>query len=391
MRPACPAIAHRATADGRVPRREKGCSADRPPNGGTTNLIMKRHNHLFEPICSFENLHAAAISAMRGKKGKRPAATFFANLEEELIALREELLGGSYQHGGYHYFQIHEPKQRTVAAAPFRDRVVHHAIVRVVEPLFERRFIEDSFACRKGKGTHAAMRRAAQFARKYPYALKCDIRKYFSNIDHDILTRQLERVIADRRLLDLMKGILESHSEGERTVWGDDLFSERRVVGRGLPIGNLTSQFWANVYLNALDHFVKHTLRCKGYVRYMDDFLLFGHHKAELKAQGRVLKRWVCHQLRLEVHPDKYQLLYSSAGVDFCGFVVFADGRVRVRSQTARRFQRRFRHQLRLALQREIGFAKVRASVAAWIGHVKHAQSIGLRRAVLSAASGKTG
>jgi len=300
-------------------------------------------------------------------------------------------LSGTYQHGDYHYFQIHEPKERTVAAAPFRDRVVHHAGGRVVEPLFERRFIEDSFACRKGKGTHAAMRRAAQFARKYPVALKCDIRKYFSNIDHDILTRQLERVIADRRLLDLMNGILESHSEGERTVWGDDLFSARRVVGRGLPIGNLTSQFWANVYLNALDHFVKHTLRCKGYVRYMDDFLLFGHNKAELRAQGRVLKRWVCHQLRLEVHPDKYQLLYSSAGVDFCGFVVFADGRVRVRSQTARRFQRRFRHQLRLALQKEIGFAKVRASVAAWIGHVKHAQSIGLRRAVLSAASGKTG
>ena len=352
---------------------------------------MKRHNHLFEQVCSFENLHAAAISAMRGKKGKRPAATFFANLEEELIALREELLSGTYQHGDYHYFQIHEPKERTVAAAPFRDRVVHHAVVRVVEPLFENRFIEDSFACRKGKGTHAAMRRAAQFARRYPYALKCDIRKYFANVDHEILSNQLARVIGDLRLLDLMKGILASHSEKTRIAWGDDLFSARRVVGCGLPIGNLTSQFWANVYLNALDHFVKHTLRCKGYVRYMDDFLLFGHNKAELKAQGRVVKRWVRHQLRLEVHPDKYRLLRSCAGVDCCGFVVFADGRIRVRTQTARRFHKRFRHQLRLARSGQFDFLKVRATVAAWIGHVKHAQSIGLRRAVLCAASGRTG
>jgi len=352
---------------------------------------MKRHKHLFEQVCSFENLHAAAISAMRGKKGKRPAAAFFANLEEELVALRSELLSGNYQHGDYHYFQIHEPKERTVAAAPFRDRVVHHAVVRVVEPLFEGRFIEDSFACRKGKGTHAAMRRAAQFARRYPYALKCDIRKYFANVDHEILSNQLARVIGDPQLLDLMNGILASHSEGHRMAWGDDLFSVRRVVGCGLPIGNLTSQFWANVYLNALDHFVKHTFRCKGYVRYMDDFLLFGHNKTELKAQGKLLKRWVRHQLRLEVHPDKYRLLRSSAGVDFCGFVVFADGRIRVRSGTSRRFQQRFRHQLRLAISGQFDFLKVRAGVAAWIGHVKHAQSIGLRRAVLSAAGGRTG
>lgn len=351
---------------------------------------MKRHKHLFEQVCSFENLHAAATAAMRGKRGKRPAATFFANLEEEMIALREELLDGSYQHGRYHYFQIHEPKQRTVAAAPFRDRVVHHAVVRVLEPLFEKRFIEDSYACRKGKGTHAAMRRAAQFARKYPVALKCDIRKYFTNIDHEILSNQLARVIGDPRLLDLMHGILASHSEGVRRIWGVDLFSSRQV-GRGLPIGNLTSQFWANVYLNALDHFVKHELRCKGYVRYMDDFLLFGHDKAALKAQGRVLKRWVCHHLRLDVHPDKYRLLRSAAGVDFCGFVVFADGRIRVRSETARRFHRRHRHQLRLAIAGTLDFEIVRATVAAWIGHVKHAQSIGLRRAVFSAAGGRTG
>ena len=351
---------------------------------------MKRHKHLFDQVCSFENLHAAAYAALRGKRGKKPAAVFFADLEEELVALHTELQDGTYQHGSYHYFQIHEPKERRVAATPFRDRVVHHAIVRVVEPLFECRYIEDSYACRKGKGTHAGMRRAAQFTRKYPYALKCDIRKYFANIDHEILSNQLARVIGDPRLLELMDGILASHSEGIRMVWGDDLFSVRRI-GRGLPIGNLTSQFWANVYLNALDHFVKHELRCKGYVRYMDDFLLFSHNKAELKAWGNTLRKWVPRHLRLEVHPDKYRLLYSASGVDFCGFILFADGRIRIRTESARRFHRRHQKQLRLAVAGKLDFLAVRASLTAWIGHARHAQSYGLRRAVLSAAGGRTG
>ncbi|MEA3279921.1 MAG: RNA-directed DNA polymerase [Thermodesulfobacteriota bacterium] len=164
-----------------------------------------------------------------------------------------------------------------------------------------------------------------------------------------------------------------------------------RRIGRGLPIGNLTSQFWANVYLNALDHFVKHELRCKGYVRYMDDFLLFGHDKVVLKAQGRQIKQWVRGHLRLEVHPDKYHLHATGAGVDFCGFVLFSDGRIRARSQSARRFHKRHRYQLRLAVAGKLDFECVRASLAAWIGHVGHAQSYGLRRAVLSAAGGRTG
>ncbi len=351
---------------------------------------MKRHKRLFEQVCSFENLHAAAYAAMRGKRGKLPAACFFANLEEELVALRTELLGGTYRHGGYHYFRIYEPKERLVAAAEFRDRVVHHAVVRVIEPFFEPRFIEDSFACRTGKGTHAGMRRAAQFARAYPYALKCDIRKYFAHIDHAILSQLLAKVIGDERLLALMNGILASHADGSRRIWGVDLFSVRDAR-RGLPIGNLTSQFWANVYLNALDHFVKHELRCKGYVRYMDDFLLFSRDKEELRQWGRQIKQWVVEHLRLEVHPDKYRLLPTCCGVDFCGFVVFADGRIRVRTSAARRFQKRYRHQLRLAHAKKIKFSAVRASVIAWAGHVKHAQSYGLRRAVFCPTGGRTG
>ena len=187
---------------------------------------MKRHKHLFEQLCSFENLYASAKKALKGKRNKRPGSSFFAKIEEELIALRNELLSGTYRHGGYNYFLIHEPKKRTVAAAEFRDRVVHHAIVRVIEPLFEKRFIEDSYACRDNKGTHAGMRRAGEFARRYSFVLKCDIRKYFDNIDHEILMGLFANVIGDRKLLTLLEHILGTHSNGQRVV----------VPENGLPL-----------------------------------------------------------------------------------------------------------------------------------------------------------
>ena len=160
---------------------------------------MHRVKQLFDRVCSVANLRLAAKAALRGKRNRLPGARFFAEQEKELAALHEELSSGTYRHGSYHYFWVHDPKDRLVAAAPFRDRVVHHAIVRVIEPIFEKRFIEDSFACRKGKGTHAAMRRAGQFAQRFPYALKCDVRKYFPSIDHKVLMGRLGRVIGDRR------------------------------------------------------------------------------------------------------------------------------------------------------------------------------------------------
>ena len=238
---------------------------------------MHRVKHLFEQVCSMRNLRLAAKEALRGKRSRLPGATFFMEMEKELPALHEELHDGTYRHGGYHYFWIHDPKDRLVAAAPFRDRVVHHAIVRVIEPIFERRFIEDSFACRKGKGTHAAMRRALHFARGHKYALKCDVTKYFPSIDHVVLMELVGRVLGDRRVVNLLACVLGSHADAEIQEWpeGAGLF-DYETRRTGLPIGNLTSQFLANVYLNPLDHLVKHDLRVRGYVRYMDDFLLFG-------------------------------------------------------------------------------------------------------------------
>jgi hypothetical protein len=350
---------------------------------------VHRLKNLFEHVCSMGNLRPAAKEALRGKRSRPPGAMFFMELEKELPALHEELCDGTYTHGGYHYFWIHDPKDRLVAAAPFRDRVVHHAIVRVIEPIFEKRFIEDSYACRVGKGTHAAMRRALHFARGHKYALKCDVTKYFPSIDHEVLMGLVGRVIGDRRLLDLLAGVLDSHADAVIQEWpeGAGLF-EYKTRRTGLPIGNLTSQFLANVYLNPLDHFVKHELRVRGYVRYMDDFLLFGDERAALREHGNRIRDKLA-ELHLRMHPDKYRLMPTDTGVDFAGFVVFADGRVRVRSSSVRRFDRRYRHLLWEVNHKLRVPADLTPRVQAWGAHVRHAQSYGLRSDVLGRKRGR--
>lgn len=344
---------------------------------------MKRHKHLWDKVAGLNNLMEAAEDALRGKRGKRAGAAFFQIWEKEVVRLARELDEGSYRPGEYHYFTIQEPKVRVVAAAPFRDRVVHHALVRVLEPLFEPRFIEDSYACRAGRGTHAGMRRALHFARRYPYALKCDIRRYFPSIDQGLLRSKIARVVRDPRVMGLVDVILASHVERVERVWpaDGDLFDvvERR---KGLPIGNLTSQFFANIYLDAFDHFVKQELRVKGYVRYVDDFLLFGEDRAALKRLGALCLEFLAAE-RLEIHPDKYRLIPTADGMDFCGFVVRADGRVKVRTSNARRFRKRYVRMRRDVIRGRCDAEDLTTTVRAWIAHAKHAQSWGLRRAVL--------
>lgn len=320
----------------------------------------------------------AARKAMKGKLSSDAAARFHLQWETEVVKLHEELVSEQWRPGEYTYFEIHEPKLRTVAASPFRDRVVHHALVQVLEPLFEKKFIEDSYACRKGKGTHAGVRRCAEFTRRYPVVLKCDVRKYFPHIDQEILFEKLAKTIADKKVMSLISLILRSHSDGVSQVWGEDLFSVNERY-RGLPIGNLTSQFFANVYLDGFDHFVKQELRVKGYVRYVDDFLLFADSRAEAREWGRRCKDYL-DAIGLEIHPDKYRLgLTAREGADFCGFVCYSNGRIRVRSASVRRYQKRLKELKEAGNMRELG-----QSVRSWIGHVQHAQSWHLRLAVLS-------
>jgi RNA-directed DNA polymerase len=249
-------------------------------------MMGKVYRHLYDQVWAWENLLLAWHKARRGKRGQPPAASFEQHVAEHLLDLQEALRTKEYRPGPYVSFAIHEPKRRLISAAPFADRVVHHALCNVIEPLFERRFLADSYANRKGKGTHAALDRCQAFARRYPYVLPCDVKQFFPAIDHALLLETLQRVIVDPHVLWLCQTILASGvgvlAEEYAMVYfaGDDLFAVNRP--RGLPIGNLTSQFWANVYLNPLDHFIKRELKCPAYVRFVDDFLLFAENKVTL-------------------------------------------------------------------------------------------------------------
>jgi Reverse transcriptase (RNA-dependent DNA polymerase) len=246
---------------------------------------MRRYGHLWEGMISFENLLRAAEKARRGKRFKPGVARFFFNLERELVRLHDELRSMTYRPGPYRTFMIYEGKPRQISAAPFRD----HALTGVLDPIFERSFVYDSYACRKGKGTHAAVDRCQAFARHHAFVLKADVRRFFPSIDHEILKSQIARRIKDPHVLSLVNMIVD-HSNPQPSViaWfpGDDLFTptERR---RGLPLGNQTSQFFANVYLDPLDHFVMDRLGLS-YVRYVDDFLVFSETNRRTSARRTV-------------------------------------------------------------------------------------------------------
>ncbi|MDY0020304.1 MAG: reverse transcriptase domain-containing protein [Anaerolineae bacterium] len=339
---------------------------------------------MYEQLCSDENLYLAYRKAARGKRGKAPAAHFEYRLEDNLVALQHELIEKTYTPGAYSSFYIHEPKRRLISAAPFRDRVVHHALCNVIEPLFERTFIADSYANRVGKGTHRALDRCQYFAARYRYVLQCDVRQFFPSIDHAVLRAILAKKLADDDVLWLVDRILTSGegvlSEDYTMVWfpGDDLFAVDRP--RGLPIGNLTSQFWANCYLNGFDHFVKRELRCKAYVRYVDDFVLFAEDKATLWAWlAAIVARLAT--LRLTIHPGAHPRPVTE-GIPFLGFVIFPDRR-RLKRRKGIYFRRRFHKLIGLYKADKLSLSQLTASVRGWVNHTSYANTVGLRKAVL--------
>jgi len=340
---------------------------------------MKRHGDLWPQVIAFESLLAAAEKARRGKRFRPDVAAFHYHLEPELWALHEELSSKTYRPGPYRTFFIHEPKLRQISAAPYRDRVVHHALVNTLEPIYERSFISDSFACRKGKGTHAAVQRCQHFARRFRYVLKADVQKFFPSLDHGLLQEQVARKIKDPDVLWLIGQIL-AHSNPQEPVWhwfaGDDLFvpGERR---RGLPIGNQTSQFFANVYLDPLDHFVKDRLGIKGYVRYVDDFLVFSDDKRHL-AEVRVQLKDFLVSLRLRLHPTKNVVFPVRDGIRFLGYRALPTHRLLVK-ENVRRFRRRVRQMQRDYAQWRVSFAAISQRLMSWNGHAQQANTYRLR------------
>ena len=348
---------------------------------------MKSYKRLFDKAASFQNLSRAYRKARRGKRDKPEVIAFDLRQEEEIIALEGELRDGTYRPGGYRSFYIYEPKKRLISAAPFRDRVVHHAICNVVEPLFEKRFIFDSYSCRLGKGTHKALDRFTYYARRYPFVLKADIVQYFPSIDHEVLLHMLGRTLADKRLMKLVRLIVDSGKDVLRDEYemkyfpGDDLFAKLRP--RGLPIGNLTSQFLANVYLDRLDHFVKEDLCVRGYLRYCDDFVIFGDSREELVETRATIVGYL-RSLRLRLHERKSVVYRTRAGVPFLGFLVYPDHR-RLLRRSVTRARRRFRCLTDAYTAGEASVEDVRTRVMAWLGHVKHGDTWGLRKRLLNA------
>jgi RNA-directed DNA polymerase len=327
---------------------------------------VKRHAGLFEKVVSFENLLRAAHRAARGKRDRPSVARFEFHLEQELLALQAQLAAGAYQPGAFFTFEIRDPKRRSICAAPFRDRVVHHAVCGVLEPLFERRLIFDTYACRPGKGTHAAIARAQDFARRYHYFLKCDVRKFFASVDHALLRTLLARMFKDQPLLDLLGRIIAHSPHGSEP-------------GRGLPIGNLTSQHFANLYLGELDHHLKEGKRVKGYLRYMDDLLLCADEKPTLHLLHAEIRRFLHEHLLLTLKEGATQLAPVSEGIPFLGFRIYPR-LIRLSPRTLRRFHRQVREGERRFAAGAIDLAALTDSVASLYAHLSHADTLTLRR-----------
>jgi retron-type reverse transcriptase len=293
---------------------------------------MRSQFHIsFEEIISLDNLLAAWREFLGGKRHKPDVQKFGLRLMDNLVELHQDLAAGRYEHSGYERFAICDPKPREIHKATVRDRVLNHAIYRQLYPLFDRTFISESFSCRKKKGTHAAMdcfRVHADYVSrnntKTCWVLKCDIRKFFANIDHDILTGILSLYLPDKRLLGLLDQLIRSFETG---------------LGRGLPLGNLTSQLLVNVYMNEFDQYVKHGLKVKHYVRYADDFTLMSRDKAELENWLELMRHFLSDRLALDMHPHKVSIETLASGVDFLGWVHFPDHRV-LRTTTRKRMER---------------------------------------------------
>ena len=249
---------------------------------------MKRAGNLIERIADADNLRLAFWKASKAKRAKAEVLRFQSELDARLRVLHAELLAGSVRWGPYRTFKVYDPKERTICAAPFRDRVAHHAMMNVLESHFEAYQIDDSYACRRGKGLDAAISRAVHFSRPCDWYLKMDIRRYFDSVNHGTLKVLVRRRFKDPWVLALLDGVIDSYENSP---------------GRGLPLGNLTSQFFANHYLGVLDHYCKQSLACHRYVRYMDDFVVWDSEKDRLRQVGDEIAGFLSGSLELEMKP----------------------------------------------------------------------------------------
>jgi hypothetical protein len=334
-----------------------------------------RNGELFRQLCDPGWLIACAREAARGKRRRPDAARFLLDLEPECFRLAEGLAADTWRPGEYRTFRIREPKPRLISAAPFADRVVHHAVVGVMEPHIERRVGAHSYASRVSKGTHRALRRAVHLSRVRRFVLRGDVVKFFPSVDHQVVLGEVQRVIADERAMQVLELVVRGACPQEQVLaWypGDDLF-EPAVRRRGLPIGNLTSQFLANVLLDRLDHAVMDGMGCGDYVRYCDDFLVFGDDAARLWQVQQGIVR-VLAGLRLSLHERKGGVHATRGVMPFLGFTI-RQGQCRMQRLGVVRATRRLRRSVQAARCGELARPVLLSRLAAWMGHAQHASS----------------
>jgi len=318
-------------------------------------------SHTYDNIISVENLLEAWKEFLKGKRNRKDVQEFGLNLMDNVLSLHQDLKSKSYKHGSYHAFNISDPKPRNIHKASVRDRLLHHAIYRILYSYFDKKFIADSYSCRLNKGTHKALKRFKYFAGKVSrnntkqcWVLKCDIRKFFASIDHQVLFEILKKHIEDKGVTGLLALIIKSFETSPAT---------------GLPLGNLTSQLLVNIYMNEFDQFVKHKLKVKHYIRYADDFVLFARDRERLRLLLPDIESFLRDRLKLSLHPDKVFIKTLYPGVDFLGWVQFPEHRV-LRTVTKRRMMRNLRSN------------SPPETKASYLGMLKHGNTYKLRQKI---------
>ena len=343
---------------------------------------MKRYSGIYEQIYDYENLYEAYLAARRNKTQRSEVLAFTRNLEENLIELQNELIWHTYHVGRYREFYVTDPKKRLITALPFRDRVVQWAIYRQISYLLDKRYIPTSYACRIGGGTQRAVHQLQQYIRHTPgevYVLKLDVSKYFYRIDHGVLLGILHRIFKDKELLELLRRIIDDEQDGG--LFGIGIETGEREAGVGMPIGNLTSQMFANLYLNEADQYTKHALKAKKYIRYMDDMVIVSNDKAYLRDCWQAMDDFLASHLKLQLN-RKSTILKASSGIDFCGHRVWRD-HIKLRKKATLKMKHRLRWLKRAYARGEVDVQTVTASLTSYLGLLSHCDSYELRKSIL--------
>jgi RNA-directed DNA polymerase len=339
--------------------------------------VMKiQLSHKYENIISIDNLLSAWREFIRGKRKRRDVQEFSLNLLDNILELNHDLKSLTYKHGGYQAFKINDPKPRDIHKASVRDRLLHHAIYRILYPFFNKTFISGSYSCRLNKGTHKAVNKFREYALETSknhtgtcWVLKCDIRKFFANIDHEILISRLREYIPDKNIIEFLKNVILS-------------FTSEKGKNIGLPLGNLTSQLFVNIYMNKFDLFVKHKLKAKYYIRYADDFIIFSSDRKQLENLNEKIWEFLHDKLKLQLHPDKIFIKTIASGVDFLGLVNFPDYRI-PRTKTKKRMLKKIqmRHE---AWQNElISGESFNQSLHSYLGVLKHCNGYKIEKEIM--------